>query len=247
MKNSNYLFIVIISLFSLLTQSAVYADTIELSDGSLLEGKFVGSSNGIIMFNTGDSVEAFPEGEVVGIFLSSGVAAAEKQRKQKSSKSITVPSGTRLVIRTTDSVDSSRHSAGHRFRGQLESALVVRGKTVVPRGTIVHGRITSAAQSRGLAGSSELAITFTDLMIDDQLVAISTGALKAQTDDQAGRTVGRTARASAIGALAGGSSGARRGARIGVGASILSGGTVINVPAGTILETTLTKALKVPS
>jgi hypothetical protein len=69
--------------------------------------------------------------------------------------------------------------------------------------------------------------------------------MKAQAGNEAGRTAGRTARAAAIGGLAGGSSGARRGARIGLGASILTGGASINVPAGTIVEVSLSAALVV--
>src|SRR5210317_419923 len=61
------------------TVGSVLADTLELADGTLLEGDFVGSSNGIVMFNTGDGIEAFPEDRVVGIFLSSGVASAQAQ------------------------------------------------------------------------------------------------------------------------------------------------------------------------
>jgi len=43
----------------------------------------------------------------------------------------------------------------------------------------------------------------------------------------------------------GGSSGARRGARVGVGASIIASGSEssINIPAGTIVETTLSAPL----
>jgi hypothetical protein len=73
-----------------------------------------------------------------------------------------------------------------------------------------------------MAGSSELAIEFTDLMIDDVLVPISTSGLQAQGQNEAARTVGRTARAAAIGGLIDGSSGARTGARVGAGASILT-------------------------
>ena len=58
--------------------SVLLADTLQLADGTVMEGDFVGSSNGIIMFDVGDSIEAFPESEVVGIFLSSGVATAEQ-------------------------------------------------------------------------------------------------------------------------------------------------------------------------
>jgi hypothetical protein len=231
---------------STLIVGSVLADTLELADGTLLEGNFVGSSNGIVMFNTGASIEAFPENEVVGIFLSSGVATAEARIQAPAPAMLSVPAGTRLVIRTSDTIDSRRHSAGHRFRGQLEGALMVNGVTAVPRGTFLYGRITQARQSGRVAGSSELAIEFTDVMINDQLIALSTSGLQAQGGNEAGRTVGRTARAAAIGGLAGGSRGARRGARVGVGASLLTQGSSINIPAGTILETSLAAALNLP-
>lgn len=83
-------------------------------------------------------------------------------------------------------------------------------------------------------------------MINDQLIPMSTGALVAETGGEGRRTVGRTARAAAVGGLIGGSSGARTGARVGVGASILTSGSSVNIPRGTILETTLGAALTVP-
>jgi hypothetical protein len=235
----------LVTTFATLVAGISVADTLELYDGTLLEGDFVGSSNGIVMFDTGDGIEAFPEDQVVGIFLSAGVASAEAYYAAGDPDSITVPAGTRLVIRTTDAIDSSRHSAGHRFRGQLEGALVVDGMTAVTRGTFVHGRITQARQAGRAVGSSELSVEFTDIMIDDQLIPISTGGLSAQTQGEAGRTVGRTARAAAVGGLIGGSSGARSGARVGAGASILTRGSSVNIPRGTIVETTLSAPLTV--
>ncbi len=237
--------VVLAAAMAVAMSGSLLADTLELADGSILEGDFVGSSNGIVMFNTGDSIEAFPEDQVVGIFLSSGVATAQAKVAASDPTSITVPAGTRLVIRTTDTIDSSRHGAGHRFRGQLEGALVVSGVTVAPRGTYVHGVVTQARQSGRAVGSSELSMEFTDIMIDHQLFPIVTTGLSSQTGGEAARTVGRTARAAAVGGLIGGSSGARTGARVGVGASILTSGASINVPRGTILETTLRSPLTV--
>lgn len=228
-----------------LAAGVAMADTLELYDGRLLEGDFVGSSNGIVMFNTGGGIEAFPEDQVVGIFLSSGVASAEAYNAAGDPNAVTIPAGTRLVIRTTDTIDSSRHGAGHRFRGQLESAVVVDGTTVVARGTFVHGRISQAQQAGRMVGSSELVVEFTDLMINDVLVPISTGGLAAQTGGEGARTVGRTARAAAIGGLMSGSSGARTGARVGAGASILTRGASVNIPRGTIVETTLSAPVAV--
>jgi len=237
--------LVLVSTMMALSAGLLFADTIELADGTLLEGDFVGSSNGIIMFNTGGSIEAFPQSEVVGIFLSAGVANAADLNAATAGQ-ITVPSGTRLVIRTSDAIDSSRHGSGHRFRGQLEGALVVDGITVAPRGTFVHGQIVSANQAGRAVGSSELSIEFTDIMLDDQLLPIATTGMQAQTGGEGRRTVGRTARSAAIGGLIGGSSGARTGAQVGLGESILTSGASVNIPRGTIIETTLRTPLTVP-
>ena len=231
-------------LLLVIAAASVRADTLELANGALLEGKFVGSSNGIIMFDAGGGIEAFPEEEVVGVFFSSGVETAERYMSA-APPTATVPAGTRLVIRTSDEIDSRRHGAGHRFRGQLESALVVDGQTVVPRGAFVHGRIAQASQAGRVVGSSELVTEFTDVMINDQLVPIRTGVLSAQTGGEAGRTLGRTARAAAIGGLIDGRSGARTGARVGAGASILTRGASVNIPRGTIVETRLDAPLTV--
>ena len=230
---------------SLLAVSVVTADTLELADGTLLEGDMVGSSNGIIMFNTGDDIEAYPESEVVGIYLSDGVATRQ-QELQKQPQTITVAEGTRLVIRMSETIDTKRHSAGYRFRGQLESALVVNGITAARRGTTVYGRILGASQSGRLAGSSDMTIEFTDLLVDDQMHSMRTQGLKAQGKNEAGRTAGRTARAAALGGLYGGSSSAKKGAKVGLGAAILTSGSSINIPAGTLVETNLATALNLP-
>lgn len=234
-------------LVSMLAAGSLFADSIELADGRVLEGDFVGSSNGIIMFDTGEGIEAFPEDEVVGMWFSAGVASAQAAAAETGpAPTITVPAGTRLVITMSEAIDSSRHGAGHRFRAQLESAVVVDGVTVLPRGTMLHGQITTAQQSRRATGSSELTAEFTDVMVDDVLYPIATTGLSARTGNEAGRTAGRTARGAALGGLIGGSSGARTGAQVGVGTSILTGGQSVNIPRGTIVETTLRVGLTLP-
>ena len=230
---------------SILAAGAALADTLELADGTLLEGDLVGSSNGIIMFNTGDSIEAYPESEVVGIYLSDGVETRQQEQQQQPS-TLTVPGGTRLVIRMSETLDSKRHGSGHRFRGQLESALVVNGVTAARRGTTVYGRILSSKQAGRLAGSSDMTVEFTDLLVDDQMHSMRTQGLKAQGGNEAGRTAGRTARAAALGGLYGGSSSAKKGAKVGLGASIITSGSSINIPAGTLVETNLVDAINLP-
>jgi len=239
------LFMVANTVLLLSISSLSMSDTIELADGTVIEGDLVGTSNGIIMFNTGDNIEAYPESEVLGIFLSAGVATAREIEAAPEAPALVVPAGTRLVIRMTDSIDSKRHSAGHKFRGQLEGALVAEGVTVAPRGSFVYGTITAAQSSGRMAGKATLAMEFTDIMIDDQLYPFATEGLAAQSSGEAQRTVGRTARAAVIGGLIDGSSGARTGAKVGAGASLLTSGQSLSVPAGTLLETTLRVPLQV--
>ena len=111
---------------------------------------------------------------------------------------------------------------------------------------MVYGRIAQARTGGRAVGSAELAIEFTDIMLNDQMYEIATQGLKAQTGNEAGRTAGRTARAAALGGLVSGSSGARTGAKVGLGASILTSGASINIPAGTLVETNLRTPLTVP-
>jgi hypothetical protein len=49
----------------------------------------------------------------------------------------------------------------------------------------------------------------------------------------------------AVGGLAGGSSGAKKGVKVGASVSLLTKGESLNVPAGTILETTLRVPLNI--
>jgi hypothetical protein len=235
----------IVLFVSALAAGSLFADTLELADGRTLEGEFVGASNNIIMFDTGEGVEAFTEDQVVGLFLSSGVATAEDMAEAHPTEQITIPQGTRLVIRMSEDLDSRRHQAGHRFRAQLDGAIVIDGVTVVPRGTQMQGQITSAGQARRVAGSSNLSVVFTDFILNDEFIPIATGQLTAQTGNEAGRTAGRTARAAAIGGLIDGSSGARTGAKVGLGASVLTGGESINIPRGSIVETSLSVPVQI--
>ena len=243
--NKNLL-LILIPLAGFLVSPTLRADSLQLADGGMLEGEFIGSSNGIIMFRSGTDIQAFPHAEVVALYLSAGVEAAEAQAATPEAATLSVPAGTRLLIRMTDTVDSSRHPAGHRFRAQLESALVVDGVTVAPRNTIVYGRVVNAQQAGRLVGASEVTIEFSDLMLNDQLFPIATSGLQAQTSGEAGRTLRRTAGAAAIGGLIDGKSGARTGAKVGAGASILTRGASINIPTGTLLETQLSVAVTLP-
>jgi hypothetical protein len=155
-------------------------------------------------------------------------------------ETVTVPAGTHLMVRMSDTVNSRAHGEGHRFTAELEGDLVVNGTVVAPRGSKVYGQLAKSEQSGRLLGRSKMTITFTHLMINGQLKPIQTSNIQTIADKgSAGDTVGKTARGAAIGALADGRDGARTGAKIGLGMAVLSAGKSINIPSGTLLDITL--------
>jgi len=124
----------------------------------------------------------------------------------------------------------------------LEADLAVDGTVVAPRGSNVYGELIDAKQAGRLVGKSEMTITFTGLMINNQIRPIRTGAIQAVAESGSGKnTVGKTARGAAIGGLIDGSSGAKTGAKVGLGVSVLTRGGRINIPANTLLEVPLTE------
>ena len=60
-------------------------------------------------------------------------------------KRITVPAGTRLLIRMVDSIDTTKQTKGYRFTATLETNLQAEDTVVAPRGTTLYGRLTEAS------------------------------------------------------------------------------------------------------
>src|SRR6266403_3091642 len=100
---------------------------------------------------------------LVGMTMAYPAANAAAQTKKK----ITVPAGTRILIRTIDPIDSSKQKTGYRFKASLETNLQVEDTVVAPRGTIVYGRLAQASSAGRMSGSSELTLEMTDIIIND--------------------------------------------------------------------------------
>lgn len=156
------------------------------------------------------------------------------------SAKITIPAGTFFMARTSETIDSRRHAAGHRFTMALEADIVVDGKVAAPKGTVIYGRLAESKQAGRIAGKSELTIELTHIMLNNQMFPIMTSGIKAVAEEGSGSdTTKKAARGAAIGALADGKSGAKKGAKIGLGVAVLTRGASINIPQGTLLEFTL--------
>ena len=164
---------------------------------------------------------------------------------------VNVPAGTRLLVRMNETVDSSRSRPGSIFTATLQTNLTVGTDVVAPAGTTVHGRIAQASGGGRAAGRSQLQLELTDIIINGTGFPLLTGDYSVQGSNALGGTARRTALGAglgtAIGAIAGN---AGRGAAIGAvgggGASMLTRGEQIHIPAETILEFRLQQPASLP-
>jgi hypothetical protein len=238
-------------IFALLISSIAVADTIELVNGQKIVGTLVGRTGDKVQFEVNGIVTTYNASDVKNItFGSTGqqpVTKAEQPAPPPQlpvSATITVPAGTILMVRTQQPLDTSRQGAGYKFTAKLESDLVAGGKVVAPRGSNVYGQINQAKQAGRLAGRSEMSIIFTGLMINNQIIPMRSGEVKVASSTTSGQdTVRKTARGAIIGGLIDGSDGAKTGAKVGAGVAVITRGSSVNIPAGTLLEVPLAATL----
>jgi hypothetical protein len=228
---------------------SVAADTLETVDGRMIEGKYRGGTQEYIWFQVGDELKGFAIKDTASIRLGTspdsvtGIkeipdsrAASLYTHPSPKPETITVPSGTRLIVRMDSDLDSRRHGAGHKFSVTLENNIVVKGKTLSFRDSKLYGRLKKVKISGRLFGTSKLDLELTDAMINGVPYPIITSGVHAVGESTTKKTVGTTAAGAGIGAIANGSDGAKTGAAIGLGLSLLRGGSDIHITTGTILE-----------
>ena len=230
---------------------AASADTLELKDRRVINGKFMGGTQTHVRFLVNGKTELYPVAEIVALTFGEEASAGEEPSRKSaptersgSAQRVTVPAGTRLVVRMIDSVDSEKNKVGDKFRASLEEDLAVEGTVVALRGTDVYGRLAEAKEAGHIAGKSELKLELTDILINQQLQPILTGDYevsgKSRGAQSAKRVGGGAALGAVIGAIAGGGKGAAIGAGVGAGAGtavqVITKGDQVRVPSETMLE-----------
>ena len=243
MKNAGRYFLGILALMALLAP-ALLADTLELKDGRLLEGYYVGGSRNTVRFQTENRVEVLPTEEVLALTFSDSGPSASRSASARLSEGpstqsstgtqIEVPAGTGLLVRLVEDINSKHYGADSRFTAILEADLVVNGRVVAPEGSEVYGRLTSAKRGGRAFGRAELHLELTDLSLDGQRHPIITDEYELKGRKQG--TLRNTGIGAGLGALLDGKDGAAKGAAAGFGFSLLSKGKQISLPAGTLIE-----------
>ena len=98
---------------------------------------------------------------------------------------VTIPQGTAVRATVSQALASNKNHSGDAFAAILSSSIKVNGKTVVPKGAHVAGRVVSAKKS----GPAELTVALTSVEVNGKSYKLATEPInrsgKAATKDAA--------------------------------------------------------------
>ena len=239
------------------------ADTLELKDGRVLQGRYLGGTQAVLRFEVTGNVQTFNVNDVVAVTFTNGggnasaapapapVAAPAlaptrvvQAQPAPAGGTVTIPAGQSILVRMIDGVDSAKNHVGDIFHASLETDLTINNGLVARKGTDVYGRLAEAKEAGHISGSSELQLELTRMVIDghDYPLVSSDYTLqgKGRGSNTAKKVGGGAALGAIIGAVAGGGKGAAIGAGVGAGAGgavqVLTRGQQVKVPSETLLE-----------
>lgn len=249
------------ALAALTLAGAAFSDTLELKDGRVLQGRYLGGTQAVLRFEVNGEVQTFPTNDIVALTFTHGSGYAPQnapppqqapppqsapppQANSYAGGDVNVPAGQSILVRMIDGVDSGKNQVGDVFHASLETDLNVNGVLVARKGSDVYGRLANADKSGTFSGKSELQLELTRMIIDGRDYPVVSSDYNVQGKSQGSSTakkVGGGAVAGAIiGAIAGGGKGAAIGAAAGGGTGaavqVLTKGPQVKVPSETLLE-----------
>src|SRR6266496_265594 len=148
-----------------LAGSMASADSLQLKNGSLINGTFMGGTESEISFQVGSSVQKYDRADIASLKFESETASGALQTRPASSQLndsgaaatqapsfFTIPAGTRISVRTVDRIDSTKSHVGDRFQASLAEPLAIDGNIVVPKDADVYGRLAESKKSGTFTG-----------------------------------------------------------------------------------------------
>jgi hypothetical protein len=229
-------------------------DTLKLTTGQVIYGVFMGRSNDGIQFLGPDgATKSYPTAQVAT--LTFGPLPSPAQQAAASTPpaplEINVPSGTFMLVRMSETLDTSTAQPGQIFTATLATNLAAQGYIVARQGTTVYGRVVDVSSARRMFGKSKISLQLTQIVVNGIPIGITTDSYssdgKSSTGRTARRTLGGAGLGAGIGALAGNAGeGAAIGALSGIVLSGVQRGNQVQIPAEAQLDFTLEQPVTLP-
>lgn len=147
-------------------------------------------------------------------------------------RDVSVPAGTRIDMRITQTLDSETTQPGTPFSGVVTHEVVSDGLVVIPAGSGVTGTVVDAKDAAHFKGSSLLSLQLTSVRRHGTNIAITTDPYVLEGKGRGGNTAAKVGGGAAIGAVLGGIFGGGKGAAIGAAAGGGGGAVVQGVTRG---------------
>jgi len=168
-------------------------------------------------------------------------------------KQITIPEGSPFEVTLDETLTSNRNHAGDLFAASLSEPIVEDGKTIIPAGAHVAGRVVDAKDAGRLHVPARLSVALSSVEVDGKSYDIDTGTIRKTGQNHNKRNLGfiggGAAGGAIIGALAGGGKGALIGSAVGAGAgtagAAATGKKDVSLPAETRLRFYLLRSVTV--
>ncbi len=225
------------------------ADTLELKDGRVLEGRYLGGTQAVLRFQVEGNIQTFNVNDVVALTFThnSGSAAAPppsdpgpapapptrlapapvaQAQPMPAGGTVTIPAGQSILVRMIDGVDSAKNHVGDIFHASLETDLTINNGLVARKGTDVYGRLAEAKEAGHISGSSELQLELTRMVIDGHDYPLVSSDYTLQGKGRGSNTAKKVGGGAALGAIIGAIAGGGKGAAIGAGVGAGAGGAV---------------------
>jgi len=155
---------------------------------------------------------------------SSGMVSSPAPQSPPPPAKVTVPAGTQLSIRMSDTVDSEKAQVGDVFHGSISAPVTVDDQTVIPTTADVEGRVVDVKSAGRFAGGSILTLQLTKLTMNGKSYSIQTDQWSRSGTGKGKGTAAKVGGGAAVGAVLGGIFGGGKGAAIG-GAAGAGAGT----------------------
>jgi hypothetical protein len=171
----------------------------------------------------------------------------------ESKKEVTIPEGTQFEVTVDETLASNRNHAGDSFAASLSQPVVEDGKTIIPAGAHLSGRVVDAKDAGRLHVPARLSVALSSVEVEGKPYDVETNTIgetgKNHNKRNLGFIGGGAAGGALIGGLAGGGKGALIGTLIGAGAgtagAAATGKKDISLPAETRLNFHLLRSVTV--
>jgi hypothetical protein len=141
----------------------------------------------------------------------------------ESSAPVSVPQGTSIHVVLDQTIASNRSRAGDEFEASISQPVVVDGKTVIPKGARVRGRVVEASESGRLSHVASLLLALRSVEVNGKSYALDTTAVGRTGHNHNKRNLEFIGGGAGAGALIGGIAGHGKGALIGAAAGAGAG------------------------